>query len=452
MTLPGNLPSAIGDLRDLIIHGDLSVEEAIRLQHEAIEATDAFRCVVHRFPLPDHFPDRRAPLAGVGLAHKDIFHMYGRAPGCGTGIPSTRSGRRSAAVAHLDNSGAHVLAAVTMAESAGSITAENALESEPINPLDTQAVVGGSSSGSAVAVASGLCYGSLGTDTAGSVRIPAATCGVVGFKPSRGALSPSGVAPLARSLDTVGILCRSPIDVALLFEGALSPRRKALFFGNEPAREAVAQRAASATRKLCRICLTHADPAVQLRDDIANALHTFAQTLGTPVEEARIPCLTELMRRSEIILDTEASAVHLGTLGPSTLRPGRFIRHMALTGAVIPTSWYEGALRDRSKATASFIESVFGAADFLLTPVLPQGIPNWDAVRTTSARFNLRALLDMLSWASFVNYLNLPAIVLPIGRDARERPVSVQIVAKPHGEVNLLGFAHHAFSVSTGIS
>lgn len=452
MMLSSGLPSGIGDLRDSIIHGELSVEEAIRLQHEAIRSTDAFRCVVHRFPLPDHFPDRRAPLAGVGLAHKDIFHMHGRAPGCGTGIPSTLSSRRSAAVVNLNGSGAHVLAAVAMAEGAGSITAENVLESEPINPLDPQAVVGGSSSGSAVAVASGLCYGSLGTDTAGSVRVPAATCGVVGFKPAKGVLSSSGAAPLARSLDTVGILCRSPADAALLFEGALSPRRKALFFGNKPARETVAELAASATRKLCRVCLAHADPAVQLRDDIADALLTFVQTLGTTVEETRIPCLTELQRRAEIILDTEASAVHLATIGSSTLRPGRFIRHMALTGAVIPTSWYEGALRDRSKAAASFIESVFGTADFLLTPILPQGIPDWDAVRTTSTRFNLRTLLDMFSWASFVNYLNLPAIVLPVGRDSRGRPVSAQIVAKPHGEVNLLGFAHHASSVLSEIS
>src|SRR5690606_17792408 len=125
---------------------------------------------------------------------------------------------------------ATTLAAVGMAEFACGATGENPHLPRPVNPVDPLAAVGGSSSGSGVAVAAGLCYASLGTDTAGSVRIPAATCGIVGFKPGRDVLPNTGTHPLAPSLDTVGVLARSARDAAQVFAAMLPPDQRQRLF------------------------------------------------------------------------------------------------------------------------------------------------------------------------------------------------------------------------------
>ena len=133
-----------------------------------------------------------------------------------------RHARPAAAVLRrLAGHGALNLGALAMAEHACGAAAENPHAPALMNPLDSAAAVGGSSSGSAVAVAAGLCPASLGTDTAGSVRMPAATCGLIGLKPTPGRLSAQGVAPLAPTLDTVGVIARDALDAASVFAAAL---------------------------------------------------------------------------------------------------------------------------------------------------------------------------------------------------------------------------------------
>src|SRR5690606_35766522 len=149
---------------------------------------------------------------------------------------------------------------LAMAEFACGATGENPHLPLPVNPVDALAAVGGSSSGSGVAVASGLCYASLGTDTAGSVRIPAATCGVLGFKPGRGVLPDTGTHPLAPSLDTVGILARSAADAAEVFAAMLLPdQRQKLFRWSDTAGASGAGGIALHEPDDCRIaaCFTH---------------------------------------------------------------------------------------------------------------------------------------------------------------------------------------------------
>ena len=160
-------------------------------------------------------------LAGVPLAHKDAFDTGLHAPRLG-GPRATGEPRPAASVLRrLAGHGALNLGALAMAEHACGATAENPHAPTLMNPLDSAAAVGGSSSGSAVAVAAGLCPASLGTDTAGSVRMPAATCGLIGLKPTPGRLSAQGVAPLAPTLDTVGVIARDALDAASVFAAAL---------------------------------------------------------------------------------------------------------------------------------------------------------------------------------------------------------------------------------------
>lgn len=445
--IPAGLPSTIHALRTLILRKEISVPEAIRLQHAAVGTPDRYHCVTHRFPLSTRFPDAACPLSGVGVAHKDIFHMSGRAPDCGMGIPDRRSTRAATVVRRGQNKGATVLAALTMAEHASGVTGENPNLPLPINPIDPKAAVGGSSSGSAVAVAAGLCYGSLGTDTAGSVRIPAATCGVIGFKPSRGALSCAYVAPLSPSLDTVGILARDPIDAAILFRNSLSDRVGRAVFGDQDPAIAITAAAAIAKRGRVAVCMEHVNPKVAMRPDVRLALEHFVSLTSDGSAEIRLPHLARMIRNAELILNIEASGTHLAALASSRYPIGKSARMLALTGAAIPGAWYVEALGDRDEIAASFVQIAFANAEFIVTPALPQGVPDWAAVHTESREFDARSLLELFSWMSFVNYLGLPSVVLPIGMDAFSRPICAQVLAKPGCDFRLLVFAAYARGV-----
>ncbi|HEX9569330.1 MAG TPA: amidase, partial [Rhodospirillales bacterium] len=158
-----------------------------------------------------------ASLLGVPLAHKDMFYRQGRVSACGSRI---RAGfvpdRTAAALERLDSAGALDIARLNMAEFALGVTGHNPVAGTPRNPWNPDFVTGGSSSGSGVAVAAGLAYGALGSDTGGSVRFPAACCGVVGMKTTYGRVSRFGAMPLSYSLDTIGPLTRTVTDNALM--------------------------------------------------------------------------------------------------------------------------------------------------------------------------------------------------------------------------------------------
>jgi aspartyl-tRNA(Asn)/glutamyl-tRNA(Gln) amidotransferase subunit A len=441
---PAGLPSTISALRGLIVKDELSVDEAIRLQRRALDAGDQYGCITYRFA-PDPAPPKKIrTLAGIGLAHKDIFHMLGRAPDCGMGRPYRASTREAPVVHSGRENGATVLASLALAEHAAGVTGENPNLPPLTNPLGAEMAVGGSSSGSAVAVAAGLCYGSLGTDTAGSVRIPAATCGIVGFKPSRRLLSCARVAPLACSLDTVGVLARNVVDAGIVFQNSLGRQAARLLFGGREA--ALAIPAAAAQVRGCRVavCLDHADPGCRLRPDIRHAIEQFLVRIGLASTETPLPAMAAAMRGAEVILHVEASSVHLRRLHCAEHRVGKNTRSLALTGAAIPATWYMEALGDRAEITAAFVCGAFAHADFLVTPALPQGVPDWSLVHTGSRDFSARALLDLFAWTSFVNYLELPALVMPVGVDRHGRPVSVQLIARPREDVRLLAFASYA--------
>ncbi|WP_423781820.1 amidase family protein [Bordetella pertussis] len=167
--------------------------------------------------------------------------------------------------------------------------------------------MGGSSSGSAVAVAAGLCYGSLGTDTAGSVSIPAATCGVVGLMPTRGLLPGDGVAPLAGELDTVGLLARCADDAQAVLHAAL-----------DAAQAAALDAAATPAMERWRIatCWIHPDPAVRLDPAVHAALEDYATECSARGRrrEARLAALPQWIRLAQTLLYAGSAAAHAQAL------------------------------------------------------------------------------------------------------------------------------------------
>ncbi|MEQ9360203.1 MAG: amidase, partial [Rhodospirillales bacterium] len=158
-------------------------------------------------------------LHGVPLAHKDMYYRRGRVSACGSAIRKDfRPDHTATELERLDAAGALDIARLNMVEFAFGVTGHNDVAGTPRNPWNTDHMTGGSSSGSGVAVASRMCFGALGSDTGGSIRLPAACCGLVGMKPTYGRVSRHGAMPLAHSLDTVGPLTRTVRDNALIMQ------------------------------------------------------------------------------------------------------------------------------------------------------------------------------------------------------------------------------------------
>lgn len=422
------LPATLTALRARIAPGLLTPEDAIARQR-AMLAHDRWHCLTHVFA-PVSAASAALPLAGIGLAHKDIFAMGDRQPQCGTPWAMEAGGTRSPAVRRLEAAGASTLAALTMAEFACGATGENPHLPRPVNPVDPAAAVGGSSSGCAVAVAAGLCYGALGTDTAGSVRIPAATCGVFGFKPGTGVISTAGAHPLAPSLDTVGLLTRSVEDARVLFDVLRSARSA------RPLAQPQAWRIALALRHP-----RWGDPAPEIID----TLHAFARDMGgEDVHDRVLDELPALTRAAEIVMHVEAADIHAQALRTGRPPLGPLTRAVVLPGSTLPAPWYSQVRREQDAQRRRFVARHLRGRDILLTPMLAQGVPDWTAVDTASPAFTPKALLGLFAWTGFVNYLGLPAASLPIGTDTRGRPISVQAIARPGHERLLLAFAAEA--------
>ena len=166
-----------------------------------------------------HEGGKAGALAGIPLAHKDMFYRAGRVSNCGSKIRKGWVASQTAAVLErLDAAGAADIGTLSMAEFAYGPTGHNEHWGDCCNPWQPEHITGGSSSGSAAAVAARLVYGALGSDTGGSVRVPAAACGITGLKTTWGRVSRHGAMPLSHSLDTIGPLARSAEDCALIFQ------------------------------------------------------------------------------------------------------------------------------------------------------------------------------------------------------------------------------------------
>ena len=417
------LPATLRGLQQAVTSRRISQSEALRSQRKRIRDSDVrFHSVIHILPdTHQSESDHWGALAGIGLAHKDIFNTAGRKPGLGHDGGSLSCGLTpSPAVARLEAAGASTLATLAMAEYACGATGHNPAFERCVNPLNEQAAVGGSSSGSAVAVAAGMAYGSLGTDTAGSVRIPAATCALLWLKTTRGLIPLDGVYPLSPSLDSVGILARSAADAQQLL--------------THMANDSLLQRAAT-THLRVKAWL----PATGLHADVATELEDFMHECGVSEWLTILPQHETLTSLSEIVMHTEAATTHRNALLACALSPS--VEAVALPGLVIPPEWYIAALAERGRHAKIFANEHLQSHDLLVLPALSQPVPDWSLVVAGSPGFDVKQLLSLHAYMGFVNYLGFPSLVFPIARDARGLPISVQVLARPFHEADLLTFA-----------
>jgi len=386
----------------------------------------------------------RGPLHGVPLAHKDIFLRQGRASTGGSTILRQHVGEATATVVdRLDQAGAINLGALNMAEFAGNPTGHNPHFGDCRNPWNVERITGGSSSGSAAAVAARLSFASLGTDTGGSVRTPAAMCGVCGLKPTYGRISRAGVIPRAWSLDTVGVLARTAEDCALVTR----------VVAGHDAHDATTARLdvpdyrallAQPVRGLrigipSESFLSFADQEVRLswRRNL-----TELSSLGIDFIEVALPELSNLAVVADAITKCEAAAVHDRWIRSHFGEYSMFVRSRLEAGFHIPAARYLQAIASRGPVLERFMSRIFGAVDAIHLPVTPVKVPTIATTDIESPGQVPQVIANITALTRPFNYLGLPAISVPSGFDADGLPSAFQLVGRPFAEALLLNVAH----------
>ncbi len=384
------------------------------------------------------------PLHGVPLAHKDMFDRAGELSEWGSRIFTGRRATRTATViAKLDAAGAVDVGRLNMVEFALGITGHNPHTGHPRNPWDRARITGGSTSGGAAAVAARLVPGTLGSDTGGSIRVPAALCGIVGIKPTFGAVSRAGAMPLSTSLDHVGPLARTALDCALLLEAIA---------GFDPADPTTSRRplgplaaTLDAGVKGLRIGFARDGLEVEPEAEIAmlegEAMAAFRDA-GAAVHEQPIPPMARLNALRRIVLTVECAALHRELVRTRRADYNRETLARMMPGFALGAVDHLQALALRTPLLERFVAEVFGSCDILALPTCPVRTPTI-AETDTGADSRFVAISNAMGSAiGFANYLGLPALSVPIGLDSRGMPVGLQLVGRPFAEALLLRAAH----------
>lgn len=352
-------------------------------------------------------------LAGLPYAAKDLFDVPGRAPTCGLAAPGPVSDRAlAAALRRLDAAGAVRVAYAEMTELAYEPSGCNPARGSVRNPWDAAAIPGGSSSGSAALVASGAVFLALGSDTGGSVRIPAQCCGITALKPSAGAIPVEGAMALAPSLDTIGLMARDAADL-------------------EPVFRVLGGAGGSGT--LRRVAVLH-DFGVS--PGVAAAVEAL-RAIGVVVEDGEGgETVAEADRHALAVLQAEAARTHRAFLESPAADPT--LRRRLLKGLAIGDADLAASLSARDALARRFLREALGGADAALLPVMPIGTSDMTETDPHSPRFQPRILYALSRFTRFVNFLGLPALALPAGFDRKGRPRAVQLVGRPGADAGLL--------------
>jgi aspartyl-tRNA(Asn)/glutamyl-tRNA(Gln) amidotransferase subunit A len=364
------------------------------------------------------------PLAGVPIAIKDLFEREGRRTTAGSRVYAERIATRTAQViARLERAGAVLIGTLNLDELAAGGTGDNAHYGRCRNPWDMQRITGGSSSGTAAAVAARLVPGALGSDTGGSLRLPAAYCGVTALKPTYGRVPLGGVFPRAPSFDCVGPAARSVDDCRLLFS-VIADAPPVVATCTEPAAPAL------------RIGIATAPFAAAAQRSVLDCFDAAAATfaaLGVRTCDAPLPELDLITGLHQAVVKSEAAALHRNVLGDDAQSVGLAARSAIEAGLFLPPQRRDEALAVRAALLRHFVAHAFADADALLLPVAGTIAPCHDA-STQAAATALVAAFDASAHACrFVNFLGLPALALPCGF-VEGMPVGLQLVARPHRE------------------
>lgn len=387
--------------------------------------------------------DDRGPLLGIPVAVKDIIDMAGLPTRCGSpAYPSTPRSADAAVVSKLRHAGAVIIGKTTSHELACGVYSPPCA-----NPWDLERLPGGSSGGSGAAVAAGIVVMALGSDTGGSIRIPASVCGIVGLKPTYGLVSRSGVEPLSPSLDHIGPLAATVVDCAYTLNaiaGADPP--------NGTPDVSPTDYAATLDRGVAgvRVGVVSGGPFSPLAREVAEAFSKAIddlRSLGVEPVQVEIPALHHTLAAEFAIVAPEAAFYHRRLLRERPEQVDASIRSMLINGTLGSAADYRRGLAARHVIREA-IRSVFEAQRLVavVTPTLP-----FTAARRDQERFEVDGTTEAVTDAYVrttapFNLSGLPALSVPCGFDTQGLPIGLQIAGRPFDEASVLrvGAAYQA--------
>ncbi|QND73066.1 amidase [Tardiphaga robiniae] len=381
----------------------------------------------------------RGVLHGVPLAHKDMYYDEGHVVTCGSHIRRDWVATTTAtSLQRLKDAGTVRLGSLQMVEFAYGPLGHNVHYGAVHNPWHVDHVTGGSSSGSGSAVAARLTFAALGSDTGGSIRLPAHFCGVSGLKTTVGLVSRAGAMPLSQSLDTVGPLARTVEDCALL---------TGLMAGADPLDPTTSMRpvldymaATRASAKGMTVGIPKAFYVDDLDADTAAILQNTIAALkdeGVKIVEVDLPNQGQLTAACQFVLATEAAAMHKRWMIERPQDYGAQVLMRLQNGLAITGVSYIEALRWRGPALAAYLAAVTGT-DAVLAPVSPGAAPTI-AETDVGNSSGAEAMIQRLTrFTRPINYLGLPGLSIPAGFTKSKLPVGMQLIGRPFDEATLL--------------
>ena len=381
----------------------------------------------------------RGVLHGVPLAHKDMYYDAGKVVTCGSKIRRDFvATTTSTALQRLKDAGTVRLGSLQMAEFAYGPTGHNAHFGAVHNPWNLDHITGGSSSGSGAAVAARLTSAALGSDTGGSVRMPAHFCGVTGLKTTVGRVSRAGAMPLSQSLDTVGPLAQSAEDCALLLGlmAGADPEDPTAITGPLPDYMAATRQ----PMKGITIGVPNAFYVDDLDPEVARVLDETVATLrreGAEIVKVELPDQRQLASASQLVLAVEAAAFHKRWMIERPQDYGPQVLMRLQNGLAVPAISYLETMRWRGPALSAHAAATAGV-DAVIAPVSPIPAPTIAESDVGNSPEADAVLPRLTRFTRPVNYLGLPALSIPSGFTKSGLPVGLQLIGRSFDEATLL--------------
>jgi aspartyl-tRNA(Asn)/glutamyl-tRNA(Gln) amidotransferase subunit A len=395
---------------------------------------------------PKDQPDGQAMtgnLSGIPIAIKDLYQTAGMLTTAGSTFFKDYIPQKDAVVVEkLKEAGAIVLGKTNTHEIALGVTGVNPHYGTVHNPWDRERISGGSSSGSAAAVAAGMCLAAMGTDTGGSIRIPASLCGVVGLKPTYGRISLRGIFPLSWNLDHAGPLTKTVLDAGLILQVLAGYDEHDPGSVNRPVDDYLTEIAAGV--RGWRVAVLIGDYAWDADPEVLEALRTATEvfeTLGARILPVELNFLREAALANSLMTQADGAAFHRERLNEHPLGFGEDVRQRLETGARFTSTEYSLARRTQTEIRRR-MELFFQDYDVLLTPTTPIFAP---FIEGNDAIEQARRLTRFT--APF-NLTGLPAISLPDGFSSSGMPIGLQIIGSAWKEAKILR-AGHAYEQAT---
>ena len=381
----------------------------------------------------------RGPLHGIPIALKDLIDTAGVRTTAASALLENRvPGEDAEVVRRLRQAGAVIIGKNNLHEFAYGGSSLVSHFGEVHNPWDASRIAGGSSGGSAAAVAAGLCYGAIGTDTAGSIREPAALCGCVGLKPTYGRVSGRGVIPLSLSLDHVGPLAASVADAAIILQAIAGYDAGDITTADVPVADYVS--GLNESVKSIRVGVPRVYFFDELESEVGAAVEQAIAVIGTlvaDVADVKLDVPTDRKLQS-----AESYAYHAENVAKEPEKYRAETLRRIMTGAQVSAREYIQLRRELDEARRK-VRAVFAQVDLLITPTVPMAAPGIAELKKNPEALRPAELRLLRNTRPF-NVWGLPAVSVPCGFTKSGLPVGLQI-AGPHWREDLLLRLAHAY-------